>query len=57
MELQTNLKAYFNYFPEKDPQIPSKDAGLEFNKGDILEIVNLDDENWWQVWNYTSIDT
>lgn len=45
---ETNLKAYFNYYPEKDPQIPTKDAGLEFSKGDILEIVNLDDENWWQ---------
>ncbi|EDV26953.1 expressed hypothetical protein [Trichoplax adhaerens] len=45
---ETNLKAYFNYYPEKDPQIPTKDAGLEFEKGDILEIVNLDDENWWQ---------
>ena len=28
--------------------IPCKEAGLEFQKGDILHIVDMEDRNWWQ---------
>lgn len=28
--------------------IPCKEAGLPFNKGDVLHIVNQEDLNWWQ---------
>ncbi|CAK9298779.1 unnamed protein product [Gordionus sp. m RMFG-2023] len=42
------VKALFDYDPKKDNLIPSKDAGLKFKDGDILEIVNKEDPNWWQ---------
>lgn len=29
--------------------IPCKDAGLPFKNGDVLQIVEQDDPNWWQV--------
>ncbi|KAG8038108.1 hypothetical protein G9C98_006433 [Cotesia typhae] len=31
-----------------DPYIPCKEAGLDFNKGDVLHIVSQDDAYWWQ---------
>ncbi|KAF3847067.1 hypothetical protein F7725_004145 [Dissostichus mawsoni] len=31
-----------------DNLIPCKEAGLRFESGDILQIVNQDDVNWWQ---------
>ncbi|ESO88029.1 hypothetical protein LOTGIDRAFT_193889 [Lottia gigantea] len=42
------MKAHFSYDPMKDRLIPCKEAGLPFQDGDILEIVNSDDPNWWQ---------
>lgn len=32
-----------------DNLIPCKEAGLAFSKGDILQVVNKEDSNWWQV--------
>jgi hypothetical protein len=43
------MKAHFNYDPQKDRLIPSKDAGLPFSDGDILHILSSEDPNWWQV--------
>ncbi|XP_063693594.1 uncharacterized protein LOC134825335 isoform X2 [Bolinopsis microptera] len=45
---QVFVKAHFNYDPKSDNLIPCKEAGLKFNEGDILQIVNQDDPNWWQ---------
>lgn len=45
---QMFLKAHFNYNPQNDRLIPSKEAGLAFQDGDILHIYNHDDSNWWQ---------
>lgn len=42
------MKALFSYDPTEDSQLPCSEAGLAFNKGDILEIVNNDDPHWWQ---------
>lgn len=42
------MKAYFSYVPTKDSLIPCRDAGLSFDFGDILEMVNQDDPHWWQ---------
>ena len=33
----------------KDNLIPCRDAGLSFKQGEILQVVNMDDGNWWQV--------
>ncbi|XP_014669759.1 PREDICTED: MAGUK p55 subfamily member 6-like isoform X2 [Priapulus caudatus] len=45
---QVFMKVHFSYDPSKDTLIPCKEAGLFFHKGDILEIVNQEDPNWWQ---------
>lgn len=29
--------------------MPSRDAALAFKEGDILQVLNMDDPNWWQV--------
>uniref|UniRef100_A0A8C7X3N5 MAGUK p55 scaffold protein 2a n=1 Tax=Oryzias sinensis TaxID=183150 RepID=A0A8C7X3N5_9TELE len=46
--LQVFFKCHYNYDPENDNLIPCKEAGLRFQVGDILQIVNQDDVNWWQ---------
>jgi len=42
------MKAHFHYTPQNDRLIPCKEAGLTFQDGDILHILNHDDSNWWQ---------
>ena len=43
------VKAFFDYHPFDDSLCPCPEAGLAFQYGDILAIVNQDDPNWWQV--------
>lgn len=43
------MKCHFDYDPARDSLIPCKEAGLRFTAGDLLQIVNQDDANWWQV--------
>lgn len=43
------MKCHFDYDPASDSLIPCKEAGLRFAAGDLLQIVNQDDPNWWQV--------
>ncbi|KAF6095490.1 membrane palmitoylated protein 2 [Phyllostomus discolor] len=45
---QVFVKCHFDYDPVRDSLIPCKEAGLRFNAGDLLQIVNQDDANWWQ---------
>ena len=47
--MQIYVKANFNYNPKDDKFIPTPDVGLEFQKGDILRILNQDETHWWQV--------
>ncbi|BFZ04344.1 hypothetical protein BsWGS_07383 [Bradybaena similaris] len=42
------MRACFNYDPMADRLIPCKKAGLPFREGDILDVVDMTDENWWQ---------
>ncbi|XP_018597649.1 MAGUK p55 subfamily member 2b isoform X2 [Scleropages formosus] len=42
------VKCHFDYDPIHDNLIPCKEAGLKFNSGDILQIFNQEDLNWWQ---------
>ncbi|KAB1276347.1 MAGUK p55 subfamily member 6, partial [Camelus dromedarius] len=42
------VKCHFDYNPYNDNLIPCKEAGLTFSKGEILQIVNREDPNWWQ---------
>ncbi|XP_001513222.1 55 kDa erythrocyte membrane protein [Ornithorhynchus anatinus] len=46
--LQMFMRAQFDYDPKKDHLIPCKEAGLKFNTGDVIQIINKDDSNWWQ---------
>ncbi|KAG8521365.1 55 kDa erythrocyte membrane protein [Galemys pyrenaicus] len=46
--LQMFMRAQFDYDPRKDNLIPCKEAGLKFVTGDVIQIINKDDSNWWQ---------
>ncbi|KAM9325293.1 55 kDa erythrocyte membrane protein [Gastrophryne carolinensis] len=46
--LQMFVRALFDYDPLSDPLIPCREAGLKFHTGDIIQIINKDDSNWWQ---------
>lgn len=46
---QAFVRCHFDYDPTHDNLIPCKEAGLSFNSGDILQIFNQEDLNWWQV--------
>lgn len=43
------FRAQFDYDPQDDDHLPCQELGLSFRKGDILEVLNQDDPNWWQV--------
>ncbi|XP_072542318.1 peripheral plasma membrane protein CASK isoform X11 [Salminus brasiliensis] len=45
---QIYVRAQFEYDPAKDELIPCKEAGIRFRVGDIIQIINKDDHNWWQ---------
>ena len=49
---QVYVRAHFDYNPKIDRLIPSKEAGLAFSKGDILEVLSQDDTFWWQACRY-----
>ncbi|XP_077071531.1 peripheral plasma membrane protein CASK isoform X26 [Siphateles boraxobius] len=46
--IQIYVRAQFEYDPAKDDLIPCKEAGIRFRVGDIIQIINKDDHNWWQ---------
>lgn len=47
-ESKIRLRALFDYDPFDDPIIPCPEAGLSFQKGDVLQIVSQEDPLWWQ---------
>lgn len=42
------MRALFAYDPQEDTLLPCKEIGLAFDRGDILQIVDQKDPNWWQ---------
>ncbi|XP_078395043.1 protein PALS2-like isoform X2 [Cetorhinus maximus] len=50
LPLQVFVKCHFDYNPANDSLIPCKEAGLKFSRGDILQVVNREDLNWWQAY-------
>ncbi|KAL6484570.1 hypothetical protein MHYP_G00066150 [Metynnis hypsauchen] len=42
------MRAMVDYNPLQDPSIPCPDAGMAFSKGDLLQIVDQRDIQWWQ---------
>ncbi|XP_018326864.1 MAGUK p55 subfamily member 6 [Agrilus planipennis] len=47
-KLTCYMRALFAYDPEEDTLLPCKEIGLKFDRGDILQIVDQKDPNWWQ---------
>ncbi|XP_022116440.2 protein PALS2 [Pieris rapae] len=47
-KLSCYVRALFDYSPVEDTLIPCKEIGLEFKRGDILQISDRKDPNWWQ---------
>lgn len=45
---QSYVRAHFDYEPTEDKLLPCPEIGLGFKKGDILQVVNQSDPNWWQ---------
>ncbi|XP_028967393.1 MAGUK p55 subfamily member 6 [Galendromus occidentalis] len=48
MHSNSFVKTLYSYDPSKDTLLPCKDIGLAFSMGDILQILNTQDPNWWQ---------
>ncbi|KAG8521031.1 MAGUK p55 subfamily member 4 [Galemys pyrenaicus] len=51
------VRAMLEYWPQEDPSIPCVDAGLPFQKGDILQIVDQKDALWWQARKISDLGT
>lgn len=47
-KLSCYMRALFSYDPSEDTLLPCKEIGLPFQQGDILQIINVNDPNWWQ---------
>uniref|UniRef100_A0A1I7ZZ37 MAGUK p55 subfamily member 5 n=1 Tax=Steinernema glaseri TaxID=37863 RepID=A0A1I7ZZ37_9BILA len=45
-----HMRALFDYDPEDDFYMPCKELGLSFRRGDILHVISMADENWWQAY-------
>ncbi|XP_028393476.1 MAGUK p55 subfamily member 2-like [Dendronephthya gigantea] len=45
---QVFVKTQFSFDPTTDDDIPCKEAGLAFQKGEVLEILDQTDATWWQ---------
>jgi len=43
------VRAHFSYDGAHDDEVPCKALALVLLKEDILELVQEDDPNWWQV--------
>ncbi|CAH8827579.1 unnamed protein product [Trichobilharzia szidati] len=43
------IRCLFDYDASKDTLLPAGDVGLSFRSGDVLELVDDQDPNWWQV--------
>ncbi|KAF5404780.1 putative ATP-dependent RNA helicase [Paragonimus heterotremus] len=43
------IRTFFDYDATKDALMPTGDCGLSFKSGDVLELVDDQDPNWWQV--------
>ncbi|KAG8231202.1 hypothetical protein J437_LFUL010899 [Ladona fulva] len=45
---QCYMRALYDYDPSQDTLLPCKEIGLPFFHGDILQILDKSDPNWWQ---------
>ena len=42
------IRCLFKYDPLKDTLLPNANLGIAFKSGDVLELVDSQDLNWWQ---------
>ncbi|XP_074550884.1 MAGUK p55 subfamily member 4-like [Halichoeres trimaculatus] len=42
------MRAMVDYCPLQDSSIPCPNAGMAFSRGDLLEVVDQSDAQWWQ---------
>ncbi|XP_050427061.1 protein PALS2 [Adelges cooleyi] len=45
---QCYMRALFDYDPSEDNLIPCREIGVSFKHGDILQVLDQKDPNWWQ---------
>jgi len=43
---ERGCRALFSYDPSKDSGLPGR--GLAFSRGDVLNVTNASDDDWWQ---------
>lgn len=43
------IRTFFDYDASRDSLLPTGDVGMSFRAGDVLELVDDQDPNWWQV--------
>ncbi|XP_014362749.2 protein PALS2 isoform X1 [Papilio machaon] len=55
-KLSCYMRALFDYDPKEDTLLPCKEIGLPFNKGDILQVSDRKDPNWWQASHVENTD-
>ncbi|CAH1645085.1 unnamed protein product [Spodoptera littoralis] len=56
-KLSCYMRALFDYEPKEDTLLPCKEIGLEFKRGDILQVSDRKDPNWWQASHVENPDT
>ncbi|KAJ8726191.1 hypothetical protein PYW07_000889 [Mythimna separata] len=56
-KLSCYMRALFDYDPKEDTLLPCKEIGLAFKRGDILQVSDRKDPNWWQASHVENPDT
>ena len=49
-DFQYHYRAHFSYHPDDDLYIPCHELGISFQRGDILHVINREDQHWWQAY-------
>ncbi|KAL8616883.1 hypothetical protein ACOMHN_041802 [Nucella lapillus] len=49
------VKTLFTFDCSQDENMPCPEAGLSFQQGDILNIVNQEDATWWQAYRHGDV--
>ena len=44
-----HVRCLYSYDPVDDLYVPCRELAMGFSRGQILELVNIDDRSWWQV--------
>ena len=50
LQFQYHYRAHFSYHPDDDLYIPCHELGISFQRGDILHVINREDQHWCQAY-------